>query len=191
METDKRLKERLVLKKSVRRFLNQSLITIIIALTVLIGIKQQPSLKSLIKKKVYEDNIEFMKMKKEYESLFGNYLPVENIVKEEKPVFQEKINYKSLKKSNNGVKLSVQENYLVPSLKEGIVVYIGEKVEYGNCIIIEQTDGVDAIYGHLKEINVNIYDYIDQGKLLGEVEGKELYLEFQKEGKTVEFKKYL
>ncbi len=191
METEKRLKERLVLKKSVRRFLNQSLITIIITLIVLIGIKQQPSLKGLIEKKVYEDNIEFMKIKKEYESLFGNYLPVENIVKEEKPVFQEKINYQSLKKSNNGVKLSVQENYLVPSLKEGIVVYIGEKEEYGNCIIIEQTDGVDAIYGHLKEINVNIYDYIDQGKLLGEVEGKELYLEFQKEGKTVEFKKYL
>ncbi|MBQ8131717.1 MAG: M23 family metallopeptidase [Bacilli bacterium] len=184
------LKERLVLKKSVRRFITQSLLTIIVTLILLIGIKQNPSLKAMIHNKVYEENIPFMKIKDQYESLFGNYLSVDKISSIEKPVFQEKIQYTSLKKQKNGVVLEVEENYLVPSIKDGVVVYIGEKEEYGKCIILEQTDGVDVIYGNLKEINVNMYDYIDQGKLLGVAE-KELYMEFQREGKTVEYQKYL
>ena len=191
MENKTILKKRLVLKKKVRKFLNQALITIIITLMILIGIKQQPSLKEIIKKKVYEENIDFMKIKEEYKTLFGDYLPVESLVKETKTVFQEKLNYKSLKKNNNGVRLTVDENYLVPSIQDGIVIFIGEKEEYGKCLILEQTDGVDVIYGNLKEINVNLYDYVEQGKLLGETNGNEMYLEFQKEGKPVEYKKYI
>ena len=191
MENKTRLKKRLVLKKKVRTFLNQTLITIIITLMILIGVKQQPSLKESIKKKVYEENIDFVKIKEEYLSLFGDYIPVENLVKETQPVFNENISYKKLKKENDGVRLTVTENYLVPSLQEGIVVFIGEKDEYGKYIVIEQTDGVDVIYGNLKEIKVNIYDYVEQGKLIGEVDTNELYLEFQKEGKPVEYKNYI
>lgn len=191
MENKTTIKRKLVLKKKVKLFLNQTLITIIITLMILIGIKQQPSLKEYIKKKVYEENIDFMKIKEEYNTLFGDFIPTEKFVKETKPVFQEKLNYKSLKKDNNGVRLSVIENYLVPSIKEGIVIFIGEKEEYGKYLVLEQTDGVDVIYGNLKNINVNLYDYIDQGKLLGETNSNELYLEFQKEGKPVEYKKYI
>ncbi len=191
MENKTTIKRKLVLKKKVKLFLNQSLITTIITLMILIGIKQQPSLKEYIKKKVYEENIDFMKIKEEYNTLFGDFIPTKNLVKNTKPVFKEKLSYTNLKKDKNGVRLTVEDNYLVPSIQEGIVVFVGEKDEYGKCIVIEQTDGVDAIYGNLKDINVNIYDYIDQGKLLGATNSNELYLEFQKEGKPVEYKKYI
>ena len=36
-----------------------------------------------------------------------------------------------------------------------------------------------------------MYDYIEKGKLLGEVKGKELYMVFQKEGKYLNYKEYL
>ena len=191
MENKTTIKRKLVLKKKVKLFINQSLITTIITLMILIGIKQQPSLKEYIKKKVYEENIDFMKIKEEYNTLFGDFIPTKNLVKNTKPVFKEKLSYTNLKKDKNGVRLTVEDNYLVPSIQEGIVVFVGEKDEYGKCIVIEQTDGVDAIYGNLKDINVNIYDYIDQGKLLGATNSNELYLEFQKEGKPVEYKKYI
>ena len=52
MENKTTIKRKLVLKKKVKLFLNQSLITTIITLMILIGIKQQPSLKEYIKKRV-------------------------------------------------------------------------------------------------------------------------------------------
>ena len=58
MERDRVLKEKLVLKKSVRRLINQTLISIIILLVGLIVIRKDVSLKEKINKRIYEDNIE-------------------------------------------------------------------------------------------------------------------------------------
>lgn len=191
MERNKVLKEKLVLKKSIKRFINQTLLSVIILLIGLIAIKKTPSLKTDINKKIYEDSIEFMKIKNLYDKYFGDVIPVSNLLNKEEPVFNEKLNYIKEEQYKDGVKLTVSNNYMVPVLKDGIVVYIGEKENYGNTIIVEQTDGVDVFYSNVKEVNVKLYDYVEQGTLLGEVKEDYMYLVFQKEGNIIDYKKYI
>ena len=54
---------------------------------------------------------------------------------------------------------------MVPILESGIVLYIGEKENYGQTIIIEQIDGVEVYYSNINS-NVKLYDYIEKGNLL-------------------------
>ena len=89
------------------------------------------------------------------------------------------------------VALTVTTNYLVPVKKSGLVVFIGEKENYGNVIIIQQMDGIDLWYGNLKETNVKLYDYVEEGTLLGEVKENTLYLVFKKEGNVLNYQEYI
>lgn len=191
MERNKVLKERLVLKKSVKRLINQTLISIIILLIGLIVIKKDPSLKDNINQKLYEDSIEFTKVKNLYDKYFGDIIPVNNLLVQEEAVFDEKLNYSKQEEYKDGVKLYVSNNYMVPVLRDGIVVFIGEKEGYENTIVVEQTDGIDVFYSNIKEVDVKLYDYVEQGTLLGEVKDNYMYLVFQKEGNIIDYKKYI
>lgn len=191
MERNTVLKERLILKKSIRRFINQLMISTIILLIGLILIKKDPSLKTRINKALYEENIQFMKAKKIIDNYFGEIKPLSNLMPKEEAVFNESLSYSKAVTYKDGVKLSVNDNYLVPALNSGIVVFIGEKDGYGKTIIIEQTDGMDVFYSNIKNYNVNLYDYIEKGTLLGEANNNELCLVFQKEGNIIDYKKYI
>lgn len=191
MENNRLLKRKLVLKKNVRKFLSQTMLTIIVFLVGMIMIKQYPSCKENIRKKIYEENIGFIKFRELYNNYFGSIIPLDNLFAKEEPVFNEKITYEAKEKYKEGVKLTVSNNYMVPAINDGIVVFIGEKEGYGNTIIVEQTDGTDVFYSNIKDANVNIYDYVEKGKLLGETKDETLYLIFQKEGNIIDFKKYI
>jgi hypothetical protein len=43
---------------------------------------------------------------------------------------------------------------------------------------------------NLKDINVNIYDYVEQGTFLGEVKDETLYLVFKKDGQIIDYQKF-
>ena len=187
----KKTKTRLVLKKSVRNFLNRLMITIILLLTVFIAIKQDSKVKEFIRKNVFSESLEFTKAKKIYQKYFGKFLSVDDIVKEDTSVFSEKLQYSKSNKYKDGVKLEVSNNYMIPILESGIVVFIGEKDGYGNTLIIEGIDGVAVWYCNIKNIKVNMYDYVEKGSLLGEANNKTLYLVFQKEDKYLDYKKYI
>ena len=77
---------------------------------------------------------------------------------------------------------------MVPIIESGVVVFIGEKENYGNTVIIEQVDGVETIYGNVNINTIKIYDYVEKGELLGEVNGNKLYLSFQKDGEYLDYK---
>ena len=85
-------------------------------------------------------------------------------------------------------RLLVDDNYLVPSIDGGLVVFIGKKDNYNNCVIVEQSDGVNVLYGNLSNINVKLYDYIDKGSLIGNC-NNELYLVFSKDGNNLNYDK--
>lgn len=188
---NKKVVKKLVLKKCIKNFISRCLIVIILFLLTLILIKNNTSLKNNIIKYVYEDNFEFIKLKSIYEKYFGKILSVDKIAPTEEKVFNEKISYNKSNVYKDGVVLNVDENYMVPTLESGIVVFMGEKEGYGNTVIIEQVDGVDVWYSNINTTNIKMYDYIEKGKLLGEVKGKELYMVFQKEGKYLNYKEYL
>lgn len=187
----KKVVKKLKLKSSVKTFISKCLIVIILLLSTLILIKNNTSLKNNIIKYVYEDNLEFTKLKSIYEKYFGKILSVDKIAPSEEKVFNEKISYNKASVYKDGVVLNVNQGYMVPTLDAGIVVFIGEKEGYGNTIIIEQVDGVDVWYSNISTSNIKMYDYIEKGKLLGEVNGEKLYMVFQKEGKYLNYKEYL
>ena len=112
------------------------------------------------------------------------------MVKEETPVFSEKLSYKKSSNYNNGVKLIVDNNYLVPILESGIIVYSGIK-DNMQTIIVEQVDGVDTYYINVNISNYKLYDYVEKGQVLGEVKSNELYLKFEKNGEQLDYKKYI
>ena len=80
---------------------------------------------------------------------------------------------------------------MVPAIESGIVVFIGEKEKIGNTIIIEQVNGIDTFYSNININNLKLYDYVEKGELLGEVKNNELFLTFQKNGKYLDYKKYV
>ena len=186
----KTIKKKLVLKKEIKVFLNKLLISIIIFLTALISVKKTPSLKPVLKDKIYEDSFKFITIKNLYEKYFGNYLST-TISKETTPVFNEKLSFQKINKYKDGVELIVNTNYLVPVIESGIVVYIGEKEDYGYTVIVEQVNGIDVSYSNINPIDIKIYDYVEKGTLLGETKNNNLYLVYKKDGNILNYEEYL
>lgn len=184
-------KKKLVLKKSVRRFLNRILLTIIIFLIGLILVKQSPKIKTFVIENIYEKSFKFTKAKQWYQKHFGKILSIDKIVQEEQPVFNEKLTYSKKSAYKDGVVLTVNKNYMVPTLESGIVIFMGEKEGYGTTVIIEQINGVDVFYSNINASNLKLYDYVEKGKLLGEVKTDKLYLVFHKDGKYLNYKDYI
>ncbi len=191
MNTRKTVKKKLVLKKNVRNFITRALITVIIFLIGMILVKSDSSIKNGILKQVYDTNFKFTKIKSVYEKYFGNILSVDKLAIDEKQVFQESLSYQKANSYLDGVKLKVSENYMVPVLESGIVIFMGEKDGYGNTVVIEQVDGIDVYYSNISTDGIELYDYVEKGKLLGEAQDEKLYLVFQKDGSYLDYKEYI
>ena len=68
---------------------------------------------------------------------------------------------------------------------------MGNKEGYGNTIIIEQINGIDVWYSNITTTDIKLYDYIEKGKLIGEVVDQKLYMVFQQDGKILNYKEYI
>lgn len=177
-------------RSSLYGFISKLLITIILTLITLILLKSNNKLKTFFYNKVYDNNISFATINKWYENHFGSSIPFKELVeKDTKAVFNNKLEYSKKEKYLDGVKLSVDKNYLVPILESGMVVYIGKKEGYGNTVIVQQVNGIDVWYGNINNPNVKLYDYVEKGKLLGDVKNNNLYLVFKKDGKVLSYEK--
>ena len=142
--------------------------------------------RSYIKKYLLETNFEFSKINTLYNKYIGK-LTDENA---EVVNGNQLLEYTSKEEYDDGVKLTVSENYNVNLLESGIVVYIGEKKGYGNTIIVQQSNGIDAWYGNIENVDVKIYDYIEKGTIIGNA-NKTLYLVFQKNGEILNYEDYI
>ena len=106
-------------------------------------------------------------------------------------VFNEKFVYKDISIYKNGYKLEVDNDYYIPLIESGVVVFVGENKDYGKTVIIEQVDGVCVTYGNLSNLNVNLYDYVSKGEFLGSSNGSYLYLVFEKDGKYLKYNDFI
>ncbi len=175
------------------KILSRFLIVVILTLTTLIVLRSNSKLKTSFYKNVLEKNITFAKINKVFKNKFGSPIPFsDKLEKEElKTVFNEKLKYNSKSKYLDGVKLKVDNNYLVPNLEDGVVVFIGKKDNYGNTVIVEGVDGVDVWYGNVKNTSLKPYDYVKKGSLIGETVNNNLYLIYKKDGKVLNYEDYL
>lgn len=175
----------------VSSFFSKLLVCILIFLVLLVFLKYDKNNKQIVYKYLYENNITFAGINSWYKKHFGDITPFQNLVKDNtKLVFNDNLVYKDASIYKNGVKLNVGDNYLIPIIESGIVVFVGNKDDYGKTVIIEQTDGVVVWYGNVDNINVSLYDYVSKGEFLGEANGS-FYMVFQKNGKYIKYEDYL
>lgn len=172
--------------------INKFLFTILVTITTLIVLKTNSGLKTSFYKHVYEENISFAQINNTYQKYFGKQLPFTDLLKENtEAVFSEKLVYSSKKKFSDGVELEVTKNYLVPILESGMIVFIGEKEGYGNTVIVQQINGIDVWYSNINVQEINLYDYLEKGALLGESKDTKLYLVFKKDGTILNYEDYI
>ena len=177
--------------KYLRNLMMRCLFLIVIFLVLAILSKSSVEFKNYIYKNIYTDNISFAKIKKMYTKYLGGVLPLKKISNDTYPVFKEKLEYNDLSKYLDGVKLEVGNNYLVPVINSGLVLYIGQKDGYNNTVIIEGEDGVDIWYGNMANVSLKLYDYVEAGTLLGEVDNNMLYLVYSEDNKFLNVEDYL
>lgn len=176
-------------KNYFKNLLIRIMIVVILFLSIAILYRSNNKFKDYISKYLYTDSIPFTKIKKMYNKYLGGVLPK---LKEENTslVFNEKINYMSKEEYYDGVHLKIDSSYPVPSLEEGMVVFIGDKEYYGNTIIIESLDGIYYWYGNISNTSVKLYDYIEKGSFIGEA-SNDLYLVFSKDNKYLNYEEYI
>lgn len=172
------------------KVLNKVLITGLITIVCMIFFKSNSSFKSFFYDKVLGVNFNFAYINNLYEKYFGGALPFSDVFESTSTVFNDTLVYSDLSDYLDGVSLSVNENYLVPSLDSGLVVFIGDKDEYGKTVIVETASGVDVWYSNMSNISVDMYEYISKGSFLGSCDNN-LYLVFKKDGNVLDYRKYI
>ena len=177
-------------KISFKSIIYRGLLVLIILLFGTLITSKNELVKAEIYNKIYNHNISFSKMKNIYNEHIGSVIPFQDIIND-KEVFNESIKYNELSSYDEGIKLTLDSNYSIPILSDGIVIFIGNKDNLNKTVIIEDEKGIDHIYGNLDNINVKLYDYVSKNDLLGNASNNTLYLLFSKDGKYLDYKEFL
>ena len=170
-------------------FISKLLITIILVLIILIGSRKSTNFKDAIYKNVYDKNISFAYLNTLYTKYLGSIIPFK-LNLGVTPVFNETLKYKKMESYMDGVSLDVDENYLVPAINSGLVIFVGEKENLGNTIVILGEDGVEVWYSNINN-NIKLYDYIEKGSYIGDTLSDKLYLTFKQDGNILNYEDYL
>ena len=174
------------LVKYTKNLLTRILLSIIIVLITCIYIKIDNNNSLNVKNYLFNDNLKFTKINNLYKNYFGNILPT--VDTDTDLVFNsDSIKTKEYSNYENGVKILTNKNETVSTICGGIVVFIGEKENYENTVIIQGNDGIDYWYGGITNIAVNLYDYIEKDTLIGETKNDYLYIVLHKDGKYLNY----
>lgn len=177
-------------KKYIKRLFTRVLLAIILFLVSSIYINYSDKNLLTYKKYFYNQTFNFVYINKFYDKYLGNLLPIKK-EKVEVSVMNDELNIKNKNKYYDGVKLEVGENQTIKSKVSGIVVYLGEKENFGNTIIIQGSDGIDYWYGNLENISVKLYDYVEQDYILGNNLDNYFYMAFAKNGEYLNYEDFV
>ncbi len=172
---------------NLKNLLSKFLIAIIFFLSSIIFTNISDNNLLLYKEYVLTESLPFTKIKGWYEELFGEVLPDS---KNNQMVFDGKLLYKDIKDYYDGEELTLNNNTLINNITSGIVVFIGEKDNYNNTVIIQGVDGVDAWYGNLENVSVKLYDYVEKNSVLGQTQDDKLYLVLKKDNDYLKYEDY-
>ena len=172
------------------KYFTKILLSIILFLISIIYIKLSPENKQNYENIFFTDSISFTKVNDWYQKYFGNVIPIQDVTTNDMPVFNETLNYTSIDNYLNGKQLSVEENYTVPVLESGIIVFLGDKEGYGNTIIVQGNDKIDIWYSNVDTSKLTLYDYVKKGNALTQTLSNKLYLIFMKDNNFITYEEY-
>lgn len=175
--------------KYVKGLISRSLVAIIFVLGSIIFTNVSDKNKELYQKYVLEDSLEFTKINELYQSLFGK-VDMTSKKDDDSSLVSGNITYTNIEPFKNGVKLTVGMNEVVNVITSGIVVFIGEKDDLGNTIIVQGNDGVDIWYSNITDTDIKVYDYIESGSILGTSNAEDIYITICKDGEYMNYEEY-
>ena len=161
------------------------LITCIIFLITIILFKKSDNFKSWYQEHILNNNLSFTLIASKYESLFGSPFPFKRYFLE--PVFDEKLKYNDITEYKNGYLVDL-ENNLIPSLSDGMVIFIGEK-DNELCVVVEE-ELLEISYCMLENVGVKLYDYVSKGSYIGEA-NQRIFLVFTKSGEYLDYEEFI
>lgn len=177
-------------KKYIKSLFTRVMLAIILFLLTSIYINYSDNNLLNYKKYFYNKSFNFSKVNKIYNKYIGGILPFKGEFND-KMVMSSSVDYSKQESFKDGVKISNLEGETIKTLKSGIVVFIGDKEDFGKTIIIQGSDGIDYWYGNLENINVSLYDYLEEDIILGNPIDGILYLKFLKNGEYLNYQDFI
>lgn len=164
----------------------RTLLSVILVLACAIFVHMNDKNLLFFKEKLFSETLAFTKINALYSKYFGEILPKTVTAT---PVFSEPSITSSIESWNYSYK--VEMSGPVTFLESGIVVFSGEKENFGNTVIVQGVDGVDIWYSHLENINLTMYDYVEKGNILGNAINNEIIYTFMENGNYIGYDNYL
>ena len=178
-------------QKYLSNLLSKFLLSIIFLMVSIILIKSNSNIKTFYQEDILTKQINFTKFNNLYTKYFGNILPDYTVPSVPTQIASNtEFDYTNGTPYLNGTKLETTENYPVPIITSGIIVFLGEKDSLGPTCIIQGVDGVDIWYSHIDISSLNLYDYVTEGKILAPTESDYFYLTIDSNGTYLTYDTY-
>ena len=175
-------------QKYLSNLLSKFLLSIIFLMVSIILIKSNSNIKTFYQEDILTKQINFTKFNDFYTKYFGNILPDYTVPSVPTQMASNtEFDYNNGTPYLNGTKL---ENYPVPIITSGIIVFLGEKDSLGPTCIVQGIDGIDIWYSHIDTSSLNLYDYVTEGKILAPTESNYFYLTIDSNGNYLTYDTY-
>lgn len=165
-------------------WLSKLLVTIIIVLVCLIVCNFNDGLRDSFVKEVLEDNMNFSNFNKLYKKFMID--SEENIV-----VNDTVIDISDMEEVDGRYKFNYGIDYQVEALMSGIIVYIGDKDDLGNTVIVQGNDGIDIWYSGVSLKEYGLYDYVSKGDILGLSSDVYVTISIYEDGELLKYEEYI
>ncbi len=182
----KKLKKQKELNVSNSIWLSKLLLSIIILLVVMIFSSFRINYKDDALKFLLEDNLKFYKMNEIYRKYVGD----ENKKNEETIAVNSTSNLLYLDEIDGSYKIQVENGEPINFYKSGIIVFVGNKDDLGDTVIVQGNDGVDIWYSNVTLDGYSLYDYVKAGDILGRSVDCDMIVTIMKDGKKVIYEEY-
>ena len=178
-------------QKYLSNLLSKFLLSIIFLMVSIILIKSNSNIKTFYQEDILTKQINFTKFNDFYTKYFGNILPDYTVPSVPTQMASNtEFDYNNGTPYLNGTKLETTENYPVPVITSGIIVFLGEKDSLGPTCIVQGIDGIDIWYSHIDTSSLNLYDYVTEGKILAPTESNYFYLTIDSNGNYLTYDTY-
>lgn len=165
--------------KIIKKALSKLFTVVIFTMIVIIISNHSPKFRNFLINNVLNSTMNFSKVNNIVDKFTNIYKKeeIESVSKEIEPTIKKE-------KYKGGIKYIIGDNEEIKLKSSGIVTFIGKKEDYGNTIIVQQSDGYYAWYGNIKP-KVKLYDYIESGSVIG-TSSKEYYYVLLKDDKIID-----
>lgn len=165
-------------------WISKLLISIIVVLVCLIVCNFSNDLRDSFKREVLEDNMKFNKFNELYKSFMsgtGTSQVVSDII----------VDTSDMEEVNGRYRFNYGIDYQVEVLKPGFIVFVGEKDDLGNTIIVQGNDGIDIWYSNVTLKEYSLYDYVSSGDILGLSSDIYVTISIYEDGKLLKYEEYI